>query len=138
MEGVAELRAKLAAEEKRHEDTKRELRQLQEQNNKQSDRIRELEGIVVAQRSEIATLRFEIATFKNQLASQEQKTGELEEKMGELRTRHDGEMAKVLKEFAAFQAQCDSAVKRLQSTRQKERYMFVAGQVATVFVERLG
>lgn len=117
MEGIAELRAKLAAEEKRHEETKVELRKLREENSSQRNRIRELEDT-------IAKLLAKISKLEEQLASQE--------------ARHTKEMKELKEKVASLEAQTTNAAKKERGIRQHHRNTFVAGQLATVFIERLG
>jgi predicted RNase H-like nuclease (RuvC/YqgF family) len=124
MEGIAELRAKLAVKEKRDEETNEELRQRREQICSQRDQIRELEAT-------IAKLHAEISKLKEQLASQ--------------KGRHDEEMKELKEKVAALEANearqvasaTINAAAKERDIRQQQRYTFVAGQLANIFIERL-
>jgi chromosome segregation ATPase len=131
MEGVVELRERLAAvqekladEETRHAETKAQLESLREKCKSQQAEIQELERAGARQRTGIEDLNRKLNELKERLATQ--------------KANHNDQMDAINKELAAVRREQENDKKKSRAIRQRERSSFVAGQLATVFIERLG
>ena len=147
MEGVAELRAKLAAEEERHEDTRAELRRLQEEGRDQRERIFALERTVSQLLTRINDLEQQLAQqqkhYNEQLGALKKRHSEQLNDLGSVelaavrKSRENDDRLALEKELDALEKELNARAEKNRAMQQRHRNAFVVGQLATVFVERL-